>query len=97
MNDVKETGGAVSHAGQGVSRPELERLAALRRTPCLDRDLTPPGGQSVVALQESRRENRVRYIEARLAAQDGRAVTDFALGQQRDVARKAFDRGDRGR
>lgn len=78
--------------GTSVSRPELERLQAQRRKAVIAHELTPGGAKPAEAQQSRQREDRIEHIQARLIAERGHAVTDFAIGQQRGVAKDGFER-----
>ncbi len=78
-----------------VSRSQLERLEAQRKTPRAERTLTPTlgGTQTVDAGEMRRREVLIDHIRERLDGQKGIAERDFALGKVRQRAKHDFDRG----
>lgn len=94
MRNDQDRAGGLATPGDAVNRPELERLEAQRKSPQIQRTLTPGlgGSQAVNAGEQQRREERIRDIRDRLDAASGRATRDFALGQARHRATRDFER-----
>lgn len=88
--------GSTGPSASGIAyRRELERLRGERPTPTIGRDYTIGGSteQAIHRELDALRERRIGVIENRLTREvKGHLENEFGISQQRDRAKKDFER-----